>query len=208
MKKIVFIIFFVFVLVSVSKAEILNGSFESGSDGYMPNGVYTIYPNWKMPDFWDWRNSGATNGHTRLINSPDGPGWSSDGYWSLYMFASTGGSHLPGDYLEFYQEADLTDMTAITFDAYLKGGLHTNSYIAIDSDKLWVTNIAGEYFEESIDISSYTGIHEIVLGVAVFEAFPSDADGWTFYDNISLVPEPATLMFFALGGLMVRRKRS
>ena len=191
---------------NVSTGAIINPSFEFEHDAVMPNGISTsVYPTWGMPNDWSWRNSGSTNAHG--IRSDDSVGWSSHGDWSLYVFASTVESHSPGDYIEFYQSVDMTGMSELLFDVYLAGGTYTNSYVAIDSQKLWIRNQAGTLFDVNLDVSSLSGVHEIELGVEVFQSFGSSADGRTYFDNVRLVPEPATLLLFGLGGLMLRRRR-
>lgn len=57
---------------------------------------------------------------------------------------------------------------------------------------------------------SYSGDFTTVTGTA-FLSLKFQAANWTtvYFDNVSLVPEPATLVLFAAGGLaMLRRKRS
>jgi len=178
-----------------TRAEvILNPSFEFEHGGLMPNG-YDIsgWVTWGMPDNWAWRNFGNTNGHGVRVDALSS-GWSSDGDWSLYIFASTAGGHQPGHYIEFYQFVDLTDVDAIVFDVRLRGGIYTNSYFAVDSQKVWVHNQAGWLPNVIVDVGNFSGIHEIALGVEVFEAFGDTADGWTHFDNIRAVLDPATLL--------------
>ncbi len=57
---------------------------------------------------------------------------------------------------------------------------------------------------------SYSGDFTTVTGTA-YTSLKFQAANWTtvYFDNVSLVPEPATLVLFAAGGLaMLRRKRS
>ena len=106
---------------STSTGAIVNPSFESQHHGPTPNGNWTsVRETWGMPDDWPWRNDGNTNAHG--IRGDDEQGWISHGDWSLYVFASTAGSHFPGHYIEFYQDVDLTGMTELLFDVYLEGG--------------------------------------------------------------------------------------
>jgi hypothetical protein len=46
----------------------------------------------------------------------------------------------------------------------------------------------------SVNTSAFSGLHEVELGVQVFQSFGNQADGWTYFDNIT--PEPATLTLF------------
>ncbi len=203
MKKTTLVVIMVLCCTIQSYGIIINHSFEFEHDDIMPNGVSTsVYSYWGMPDAWPWRNSGYTNGHG---TSSD---WSSDGDWALYVFASDGGNHYVGDYIEFYQSVDLTGMTELLFDVRLLfDGKYTNSYLSIDSQKLWIRNQKGALYDVSVDISSFSGIREIELGVEVFQPFGSGADGLTYFDNIRLIPEPSTILLFTLGAFFLRRKK-
>ncbi len=174
------------LLVSTSKAEaISNPSFEEEHDGTMPNGQSTAgNPDWGMPDDWVWRKVGYMNGH----GVRGATAWTTDGEWCLNSFASTEGAHEVGDYLEFYQTVDLTDITAISFDVKLYTHDYTISYFAVDSDKLWTESTPGEYHGVTVDVSSYSGSHELVLGVEVTTAFGSGgtADGRTWFDTLAI----------------------
>ena len=100
------------IVSTAGYASIINASFEAETHGLMANGVSTSrHEEWGQPDDWAWRHSGNANGHgIREDYAPFGNriGWSSDGDWSLYVFASTRGNHTPGHFIEFYQNVDLT----------------------------------------------------------------------------------------------------
>ena len=71
--------------------------------------------------------------------------------------------------------------------------------LLIDSQKLWTENQAGTYSDMSLDISSFSGLHEIRVGVEVFQPFGDSADGKTYFDNIRLIPVPGTPLLLLLG---------
>lgn len=203
-----FVAFLALNLVATATGSVVtNPSFENVHDGAMPYGGSTHgRDHMGMPDDWEWRVSGAMNAHGLS-------GTTTDGDWFLYLFAANFGDHSIGDFLEFYQSADLTDVSFVAFDVRLQGGSHTNTYFAIDSQKLWIENEATlssegtlSWTEVMIDTSSLSGFHEISIGVEVFEAFGSDPDGWTSIDNIT--PEPSTLTLLGISaGCALRRKR-
>ena len=92
---------------------VVNPSFESEQEGIMPSGDPTEslpYLTWmKMPDDWNWRVQGHMNGYGQQVR-PDYPDstWSSDGDWSLYLYAALNYvdpvTHAVGDYVEFYHQ--------------------------------------------------------------------------------------------------------
>ena len=163
---------------------ILNPSFEEESDGLMPNGANTDgNSDWGMPDHWSWRGVGHCNGHGQR-----GPqGWATDGEWCLYMFAMVNYDHFQGDFLEWYQDVDLTNIDAIFFDVRLGTHNHTAAYFAVDGQALWSSSSTGEYHEVFIDVTGYNGLHEIAAGVMLLENFDGpSADGHTWWDNLQV----------------------
>lgn len=194
---------------SVQGSVITNPGFESEENGEMPLGMWTDNPYFRMPEDWDWAIYGFMNGHG--IHTGHSSGWSSEGDWSLYMFAAEDTQnpqdHFAGDFLEFHQSVDLTNIVAISFDVWLDSATHTNSYISIDSDKLWTSSEVGIYYGQIIDTSMFSGLCELALGVEVFEDFGPEADGNTYFDNLIAIPEPSTFLLVCLGTLGLAAKR-
>lgn len=208
---------------TVQASVITNPSFESGEDGLMPSGGTTEGNEgnefYEMPDDWSWRKQGNMNGHS--IHQDDVFGWSSEGDWSLYMFAASSQKdpldHFPGDYLEFYQLVDLTNIVQIEFDVRLLPHYFTESdssysYVSIGPTEVWSKVWSGEevgiFPGETIDTSMLSGVHELALGVEVLESF-IEGDGYTYFDNLIAIPEPLTFSVLCLGslGLLAKRKR-
>ena len=173
---------------------ILNPSFEEESDGVMPNGVDTsLHAWWGMPDHWQWRSVGNGNGHAiRYPNS----GWVTDGDWVLSMFTMVDLPHEAGDFLEWYQTVDLSGVDAIFFDAILPsyGRAHTLSYLSVDGQDLWSSNLPGEYLGVLVDVADLEGPHELALGVRVVDDFQGGglASGTTYWDNLQVSGPVAT----------------
>lgn len=194
---------------SVQALVITNPGFESGQDGTMPLGGWTDNPHYRMPDDWDWDRQGYMNGHG--IHKNNIFGWSSEGDWSLHMFAANEignpQDHFPGDFVEFYQLVNLTGIDSISFDVELKGGVYTNSYVSIDDEKLWSNNQEDTYYDQTIQTSTYPGMRKLALGVEVVESFSTGTDGWTYFDNLIAIPEPSTLLLVCVGSLGLAAKR-
>lgn len=206
---------------TVQASVITNPGFESGQNGLMPSGKTTQGDEfYEMPDDWSWRKEGNMNGHSTHQN--DAFGWSSEGDWSLYMYAASNRDdpldHFPGNYLEFYQLVDLTNIVRIEFDVLLKPHSYTESdssysYVSIGStevwSKLWSGDEAGTFEDTvTIDTSMLSGVYELALGVEVLESF-IEGDGYTYFDNLIAIPEPLTFSVLCLGslGLLAKRKR-
>ena len=163
-----------------------NPSFEVETAGYMPTGGWLSGPPYAgMPALWQWRGSGAVNGHgAALIDSP-ATYWVSDGDWALYLFAYRFDYHYPGDYLEFYQSIDMTETRAIWFDAYIRQNVYSNvAYVDIDGKRRWRTSSTGERLFQVIDLRELTGVHEIAFGLEVTLEYGLIPDGFTFFDNL------------------------
>lgn len=167
-----------------------NPSFELQSDGIMPNGCPTdISPLWGLPDAWNWRRQGATNGHGAMLPQ----GHPTDGAWSLEMFGMGGGDYVPGDFIEWYQTVDLTQVVEILFDVTLEYHSGAVSYVSVDGQELWSSNDEGTHLDKVVDVSQLAGDHELAVGVRMTEyAFPGHAGGMTYWDNLRPITAVAT----------------
>ncbi len=169
-----------------------NPSFETEWAGEMPAGGWLQGPpSSGMPDFWQYRRSGGMNGLGQVYDdrSP-APYWVSHGDYALYLFAWVWDSHYPGDFIEFYQTVDLTDVESIWFDAFVKQNDHeSTAYFAVDGDRRWKRDlpVSWKYLNTSVDVRDLTGTHEIALGLEVTQEFGTVADGHTFFDNLRAV---------------------
>lgn len=205
MKRVVLLLLvvFLFYLSAASPATVItNPSFENCPIGETPTGL-----NWPMPSGWNWRSVGNVNGMSYEY-------WASEGDYSLYLYCQRFKVHQSGDYLEFFQPVNLTDVDSISFDVRFSSPYrYSVPYVSIDGLRLWSkTSSSSEILKsETIDVSNLTGVREICFGLEVLKPFsyPSYewADGNTNFDNLRLIPEPATLSLLVLGGLPLLRKR-
>jgi hypothetical protein len=164
---------------------LLNPSFEDEHDGPMPSGVDTAdFILWGLPDHWEWRRVGELNGHGTRSQVD----WVTDGDWSLYVFAMANRDHLEGDFLEWYQNVDLTFVQYLIFDVKLGHHGHTESYVDVDGEAVWCSDFAAEYLGEVIDLTAYAGHHDVSVGVRVSQTlYGAGADGFTWFDNLQAV---------------------
>jgi len=182
------LVVFIALALPAGAEVIQNPSFELESDGILPNGYDTSgNSDWGLPDLWTWRDVGLCNGHG-IRGYQANP---TDGQWCLYMFTMTQRTHQPGDFLEWYQDVDLTDVEQILFDVRLYNHNQTRAYFAVDGESLWTGHEDGLHIGESVPVSQYTGVHQIAVGIVVLAQFEG-VRGSTYWDNLRTITIVAT----------------
>lgn len=197
---------------AVNGAVILNPSFESAGP------LTPMGPDFSGVSIADWSTSVNASGiwgiHqntaalAKRILTPDG-----NAIGVIYR-RITATDTTSGDFAILFQSVDLTDVLSISFDAALNQvnnsvpqGTWTGSLEAqfvINGVPYWSQSQAGSYFNQRIDTSSLTGVHDIGFRIAA----TSDATGltgsdWFLFDNLNVtpIPEPSATMVLLLAGV-------
>ncbi len=109
-------------------------------------------------------------------------------------------------YAEISQSVDLTDVRGITFDMQLArtSGSSDGAFIAklcIDNEVEWIVVQSGEYLDQWIDVSEYSGVHTLTLQMeevaseicpAEMSAQWDDFHTWDFVSSGTFVSAPIT----------------
>ena len=222
MCKKLFLLIAVLALAAGAQATelLINGSFEYDNDGnpldplagdkYAPARMDA----YSFPYVQAWTGIGGPGGDEGVETK----GVPSDGIYRAFGFGQANNSSDPGD--KFYQVTDkaITEGTlyTLTFDALGVGndGMNQKASIIDDSFMILATMdtglmLADVYTSYSLSYTGLAGDAGSTIGV-LFECGPRNKTwgGWTAVDDVSLVPEPATMALLGLGGLaLIRRKR-
>jgi hypothetical protein len=201
-------------VVAISPAAVI-GDFETGMDDWVPSweGTATL-------------TVGSTPGTVTSGQNSLGVQISDSGYWELQWNASAIPASITNGKLTF----DLTmiasewtasnwtkvaDKIAINSDG-ASGWVESTLATAIDRNTLAATGSdwgpwAGDAFKSySLDIPSYDTTGATWLQIVIsLQQNPFDAGtiGNFYFDNVQLIPEPATLSMLGLGALAFLRKR-
>ena len=163
---------------------------EGGSDGsyYMTASVNWLYippqgaPN-PMPAMWQWQSSAY-----QLFTVPANA-------TTLTVDIKTQGMELGQWGVGLTHSAD---------------GMSIDFFAVIDDYSPAPVPVANGFMRYSIGISAAAGMDNVGISIVANETVPSiPTEPIEFsIDNIQIVPEPATLLLLALGGLMMLRRRA
>lgn len=138
--------------------------------------------------------------------------WSTVGTSSLRLYPGnpniTDYYTVPGDYTGVYQRVDLTGVSRIYFDLHMVAPV-SSLYTGQCRYEVWVgSSVAASYNEpatgvvtrlsESIDVSAYTGSHDILILVVVVGSSLLVLDRFAYFDNFRT--QDYSAQFSVLGG--------
>lgn len=127
-----------------------------------------------------------------------------DGTYGARLFSRTGATtsgtpdprtFFTGDRVRLYQTVDLTGITTVRFDAELRA-LGTAAWlpflearVLIDGVLAWSASATGTYLDETIDVSTQTGLHTFEFRLeTVSDATVEFVSAWFLFDNVELIP--------------------
>jgi len=111
-----------------------------------------------------------------------------NGSYFTLLFSHHNQAHLVGDTARLTQNVELTGLSKVTFDAKLNppaGSTWVNAVrgeVRIDGQSVWSRTAQGDYLNQSIDVSSLSGVHEIELRNEVVVAGTYNSQ-WVVFDN-------------------------
>jgi hypothetical protein len=122
--------------------------------------------------------------------------WKTHGNNSYEIYYQSVIGELGMGYAELYQDANLTEVSTLLFDAELYAwGLtlyaQITASVLVDSDVLWsieLTSTTTEYLNQVIDVSSYTGVHTLRFRLSNTALLSVGTGGQFRFDNIRVDP--------------------
>jgi hypothetical protein len=166
---------------SLCQAKIANPGFENAhSYFYVPRGSYPPY------DWWP-----TVNRPGFALGTTDG--WSSEGVRSARIYGCYNQAVAAGDYMSFFQIADLTGISTIVFDAKLAAfpwGLFKNfeAALLVQNQVVWSQTEDGFYKDVQVDVSRFSGWCRIELRCQALVTTPAlDASYHALWDNLRTV---------------------
>lgn len=101
----------------------------------------------------------------------------------MYVYTNHQVAVTAGAYRGYEQTVDLTGVSTIVFDANYRNGTHIRLRALVDGGVVWTASTAGEYLNQMIDVSAYTGSHTVGFDSLVVTSGTFDSE-WAEYDNI------------------------
>lgn len=202
MKRIVLCLLFIAICVSAS--------FAGYDDGYITAGEYEYAVEIFGDNTLIVEGGGADGIEMRdysylEVRNTSVPLSNSSGIWDIFI----------DDYSELLYLDGITEEISV-YDhaiATLKGGridyLRSMQHVSTVGNITIESQLGWSWIEDGSDITGITGLwaNDDAFTINFFD------DGTGYYDptweniNVAIVPEPATLILFGIGGLMLRRKK-
>lgn len=216
---------FLLPIAGISQAAILNPSFESNVD--------------EKPDAWSKSKAGSFG--VDILQTSQLGGLSvtlpTDGNWLGRVYSGSGSDISAGQYGQWAQTVDFTNVSQISFDAEIltllqsppgqENTLHSflEAQLLVNNTVLWSKqNVGGTFLDQVVDTSGFTGSSELAFRLYATadsngENLPRISSSWFMFDNLrettgtgsagNAIPEPSTVLLFSSGvlGFFLRKNR-
>lgn len=139
------------IAISMAVAEITNPGFEEGS----------------------WESDWTFAAEGQMSYNRASQGLNGGGIYHLQLFSIYQQTVYSGNYVTASQDINLTNVDTLKFDARLDGpfGWATDIAIAevlIGDDVVWSSHLGGDYFNTSVPVTGYSGLHTLSLRNRVY----------------------------------------
>ena len=163
------------------------------SGGSVPIGGRITNPSFEGGSLIGWTSDGNTTG--LVARSSTGTALAPMPTTGTY-FASFNSLHntvrTAGEYVRLTQNVDLTNISALLFDSVrgVPAGStwsgNVRAEVRLDGATVWSSAVVGATLDQSIDVSSLTGIHAIELRAEVITSGTFNAQ-WVCFDNLRVI---------------------
>jgi hypothetical protein len=196
-------------LIAISCAIIcFSAAFASAitNPGFESDGNIDLYSS----DATGWLdNLDQTNFNGEIWNND----WHTEGTHGAALGSTTSDLYYSGNVAYLQQSIYLSGATSILFDAKLSVSDPLDVYpdwnsfltatVLLDSGPKWTKQTLGTYLNQSIDVSGLTGWHTLEFALqANSSGYNSLSTSWFGFDNVSIVPEPCSILMLMIGAVL------
>lgn len=163
---------------------VLSGSANGPIAGRIQNASFETGPFDTLGTVTGWASEQTASMGTQAAAYPGYSPMPTAGAAFGHTYSFAGSTVTPGAYARLYQFIDLTGGTTFEFDAKIVATGSIQAQVRIDGVTLWSASTPGNYLNQSVNISGYTGVHVVELRGAIVSS-TSDSQ-WVLWDNLRL----------------------
>jgi hypothetical protein len=183
--------------------DVEDGAKSGWTEGVWPDDTWHPYPHADVPG---WHNTGPMNDGGAMLGGTDGSktGWmgmNQPEVWNLTSNLATAGE-------SYILTIDAKDDWTNDGNATLRMTLYYDDGGRVDIGSVDLSLPADYTFHEySNAFVAPAAADGMALGIALQVVTDTELASYVHFDNVRLVPEPATMLVLGLGGLLIRRRK-